>query len=74
MSDCISPSDLELAQRLMSFTEAGMPLVEDPWAWLAERMELPVEETLALLQRTAVPSAVLPRYPTITAWGTVTTA
>ncbi len=51
MSDCISPSDLELAQRLMSFTEAGMPLVEDPWAWLAERMELPVEETLALLQR-----------------------
>ncbi|NLY15467.1 MAG: Lrp/AsnC family transcriptional regulator [Gammaproteobacteria bacterium] len=51
MSDCISPSDQELAQRLMSFTEAGMPLVADPWAWLAERMQLPVEETLALLQR-----------------------
>lgn len=51
MSDCISPSDQELARRLMSFTEAGMPLVADPWAWLAERMQLPVEETLALLQR-----------------------
>ena len=51
MSDCISPSDQELAQRLMSFTEAGMPLVADPWAWLAERLQLPVEETLALLQR-----------------------
>src|SRR5690554_7510827 len=51
MSDCISPSDQELAQRLMSFTEAGMPLVADPWAWLAERLQLPVEETLALLRR-----------------------
>src|SRR5690554_1203534 len=51
MSDCISPSDQELARRLMSFTEAGMPLVADPWAWLAERMQLPVEHTLALLQR-----------------------
>ena len=51
MSDCISPSDQQLAQRLMALTEAGMPMVEDPWAWLAGQMELPVEDCLALLQR-----------------------
>lgn len=51
MSACISPSDQQLAQRLIVLTEAGMPLVDDPWAWIAERMELPMEETLALLQR-----------------------
>ena len=51
MSDCISPSDQQLAQRLMALTEAGMPLVEDPWAWLAEGMQMPVDDCLALLQR-----------------------
>lgn len=51
MSDYISPSDQALAQRLMALTEAGLPLVADPWAWLAERMELPVDDTLELLQR-----------------------
>lgn len=28
MSDCISPSDQALAQRLVALTEAGLPLVE----------------------------------------------
>ena len=51
MSDCISHSDQQLAQRLMALTEAGMPMVEDPWAWLAGQMELPVKACLALLQR-----------------------
>lgn len=51
MSACISPSDRLLARRLIELTEAGLPLVDDPWAWLGERLELSVEATLALLQR-----------------------
>lgn len=51
MSDCISHSDQALAQQLITLTQAGMPLVADPWAWIAERMDISVEQTLALLQR-----------------------
>ncbi|WP_313088887.1 nitrite reductase [Pseudomonas sp.] len=55
MSACISPFDrveqAELARRLVSLTEGGLPLVDDPWGWLAERLELSVEATLALLQQ-----------------------
>lgn len=58
MSDCISPSDQQLAQRLIALTEAGMPLVADPWAWLAERMQLGVDDTLALLQRLQASGAI----------------
>ncbi|EXF45422.1 nitrite reductase heme biosynthesis H protein [Pseudomonas sp. BAY1663] len=58
MSDCISPSDRALAQRLVALTEAGLPLVEDPWAWLAGELDLPVDETLALLQRLQAAGAI----------------
>lgn len=51
MSASISPSDQQLAQQLITLTEAGLPLVADPWAWIAERMQLSVDDTLALLQR-----------------------
>ena len=51
MSASISRSDQQLAQQLITLTEAGMPLVADPWAWMAERMNLSVDDTLALLQR-----------------------
>lgn len=51
MSASTSRSDQELAQQLITLTEAGMPLVADPWAWMAERMQLSVDDTLALLQR-----------------------
>lgn len=51
MSACISPSDEPLARRLIALTEAGLPLVADPWAWLAEQLQLSVDEVLALLQR-----------------------
>lgn len=50
MSACICPSETALARCLIELTEAGLPLVADPWAWLAERLELSVEATLALLQ------------------------
>lgn len=58
MSGCISPSDLAQARRLIALTDAGLPLVEDPWAWLAERLELDVEATLALLQRLQADGAI----------------
>ncbi|MCY1400763.1 AsnC-like ligand binding domain protein [compost metagenome] len=51
MSACISPSDQLLARRLIALTQAGLPLVNEPWDWLAERLELTSAETLALLQR-----------------------
>jgi len=50
MSACICPSEAALARRLIELTEAGLPLVADPWAWLAERLELSVDATLVLLQ------------------------
>ena len=40
----------ELTRRLVALTEAGLPLVDDPWAWLAERLEISVDATLELLQ------------------------
>ena len=58
MSACISPSDALLARRLITLSEAGLPLVEDPWAWLAERLQLSVEATLELLQRLQADGAI----------------
>ena len=45
MSASISRSDQQLAQQLITLTEAGMPLVADPWAWIAECMQLSVDDT-----------------------------
>ena len=49
MSACISPSDALLARRLIELTQAGLPLVADPWAWIAAQLWLSEAETLALL-------------------------
>ena len=53
MLACTSPFDSserdELAQRLVALTEGGLPLVEDPWGWLAERLEISADATLELL-------------------------
>ncbi|SFM75286.1 Lrp/AsnC family transcriptional regulator [Halopseudomonas yangmingensis] len=51
MSACISPSDLRLARQLVELTEAGLPLVDDPWQWIAEHLGLDLQQTLSLLQR-----------------------
>ncbi|MBV7483602.1 Lrp/AsnC family transcriptional regulator [Bordetella sp. BOR01] len=51
MSACISPSDALLAERLIRLTEAGLPLVADPWGWLAEQLDLSPNAVLALLRR-----------------------
>jgi len=62
MSACISRSDspeqIELAKRLVELTEAGLPLVEDPWGWLAERLEISVDDTLCLLQQLQADGAI----------------
>lgn len=62
MSACTSPSEPtgldELSKRLVSLTEAGLPLVDDPWAWLAERLDISVEATLGLLQRLQADGAI----------------
>ena len=62
MSACTSRFDsteqAELAKRLVALTEGGLPLVEDPWGWLAERLEISVEATLELLQRLQAEGAI----------------
>ncbi|WP_417791503.1 nitrite reductase [Stutzerimonas xanthomarina] len=62
MSACTSrfdPSQLaELAKRLVALTEGGLPLVEDPWDWLAERLEISVDDTLTLLQQLQAEGAI----------------
>lgn len=57
MSACISPSEL-LTERLLAFTEAGLPLVEDPWQWLSEQLGIGVDATLELLQRLQTEGAI----------------
>lgn len=51
MLACISPSDALLAKQVIRLTEAGLPLVADPWAWLGQQLCLSPDATLALLQR-----------------------
>lgn len=58
MSACTSPSEDQLTRRLVELTEAGLPLLDDPWAWLAEQLQLSVEATLALLQRLQADGAI----------------
>lgn len=69
MSACISQSEplpqtpprLEetpLALRLVELTQDGLPLLEDPWAWLAEQLGLSVESTLDLLKRLQTEGAI----------------
>ena len=58
MSDCISPHDATLARALIALTQGGLPLVEDPWAWIAERMSLPVGDVLGLLTRLQAAGAI----------------
>ncbi|MDO7895874.1 siroheme decarboxylase subunit beta [Pseudomonas citrulli] len=58
MSACISPSESRLALRLVELTQEGLPLLEDPWGWLAEQLGLSVESTLDLLKRLQADGAI----------------
>ena len=57
MSACISPSDALLARRLIELTQAGLPLVADPWAWIAAQLRLrPASVRCSISSPSAVPS------------------
>ena len=58
MSACISPSDARLAERLIQLTEAGLPLVADPWSWLGEQLGISPNAALALLRRLHTAGAI----------------
>ncbi len=58
MSVCTSRSENTLARRLIELTQAGLPLLDDPWAWLAEQLELSIESTLDLLKRLQAEGAI----------------
>ncbi|ROL73973.1 Lrp/AsnC family transcriptional regulator [Pseudomonas sp. B21-032] len=58
MSVCISRSEQTLALRLVELTQAGLPLVDDPWGWLAGQLQLSVEATLELLRRLQAEGAI----------------
>jgi DNA-binding Lrp family transcriptional regulator len=58
MSVCISRPEDTLIQRLIVLTQAGLPLLEDPWAWLAEQLGLNIEATLDLLKRLQAEGAI----------------
>lgn len=54
----LSPEETPLALRLVELTQAGLPLLEDPWSWLAEQLGLSVESTLDLLKRLQAEGAI----------------
>src|SRR5450830_1649714 len=58
MSVYISRSDDRLALRLVALTQGGLPLVDDPWGWLAEQLGIGVESTLDLLKRLQAEGAI----------------
>ncbi|KJZ67324.1 siroheme decarboxylase subunit beta [Pseudomonas fluorescens] len=58
MSVCISRPEDTLIQRLIVLTQAGLPLLDDPWAWLAEQLGLNIEATLDLLKRLQAEGAI----------------
>ena len=58
MSVCISRPEDTLVQRLIVLTQAGLPLLEDPWAWLAEQLGLNIEATVDLLKRLQAEGAI----------------
>src|SRR5690606_6524916 len=55
MSACISRCDgrfdPDLVRRLVELTQSGLPLVDDPWAWIGERLDLEEDTVLALLRQ-----------------------
>ena len=55
MSACISQfdgrSDPALIRRLVELTQSGLPLVDNPWAWIGQRLNLDEDAVLALLRQ-----------------------
>lgn len=43
--------DLDLIRRLVELTQSGLPLVDNPWAWIGERLDLDEDAVLDLLRQ-----------------------
>lgn len=62
MSACISRFDgrfdPDLIRRLVELTQSGLPLVENPWAWIGEHLGLDENAVLDLLQQLQADGAI----------------
>ena len=58
MSACISRFDGALVRRLMELTQAGLPLVDNPWAWIGEQLGLDEQAVLDLLRQLQADGAI----------------
>ena len=58
MSACISRFDAALVRRLMELTQAGLPLVDNPWAWIGEQLGLDENAVLDLLRQLQADGAI----------------
>lgn len=51
-------SDAQLARRVVALTQAGLPLVADPWSWLGRQLGIAPDAVLALLSRMQASGAI----------------
>lgn len=58
MSACTSRFDAALVRRLMELTQAGLPLVDNPWGWLGEHLGLSENAVLDLLRQLQAEGAI----------------
>lgn len=58
MSACISRFDGALVRRLMELTQAGLPLVDNPWGWIGEQLGLDETAVLELLRQLQADGAI----------------
>lgn len=47
----LTDAETTRARQLIELTQAGLPLVADPWDWLGEQLELTADAALALVER-----------------------
>lgn len=58
MSACTSRFDGALVRRLMELTQAGLPLVDNPWGWIGEQLGLGEQAVLDLLRQLQADGAI----------------
>ena len=58
MSACTSQFDGALVRRLMELTQAGLPLVDNPWGWIGEQLGLDEQAVLDLLRQLQADGAI----------------
>ena len=58
MSACTSRYDGALIRHLMELTQAGLPLVDNPWAWIGEQLGLDEQAVLDLLRQLQADGAI----------------